>query len=174
MGVDATHLTVGVLAAIAVGLALPLALWWTYFVDSSASEHALAAAEPGRRSQLAVTAFGVAHMPMLLGIVVSAAGIHGAIAHPGERSSWPSAIALGAGAALFLAGMAFFRRSLGIGPTSTRLLGAAAALATIPAGALGSAGLQLALLVAVLATLVASPRERHAMPDEHVVGEGAR
>ncbi|HEY1643040.1 MAG TPA: low temperature requirement protein A [Streptosporangiaceae bacterium] len=90
--------------------------------------------------------------------MVSAAGIHGAVAHPGHQSSWPSAIALAGGVVVYLAGIILIRAGLHTVPVSSRVLAAAAVLATIPLGAAVSAGLQLAVVVAVLVVLLAADR----------------
>jgi low temperature requirement protein LtrA len=84
MGVDVDHLTVGTIAATVLALALPAAMWWTYFTDAAAAEHALDRADHGTRGLLAIRAYFYAHMAVLLGIVFAAAGIHAAIAHPAD------------------------------------------------------------------------------------------
>jgi low temperature requirement protein LtrA len=114
----------------------------------------MAEADPGTRSRLAVRAYIFAHIPVLLGIVAAAAGIHGAIAHPGDPAHLPSAIALAGGVALFLLGIAEVRRCLGIGSPLSRVVAAVAALATIPMGTLVHAGLQLAAVAAVVAAML--------------------
>jgi hypothetical protein len=50
---------------------------------------------------------------LLLGIIVAAAGIHAAIAHPSDPAGLASAFALAGGVALFLVGVAEFRRLAG-------------------------------------------------------------
>jgi low temperature requirement protein LtrA len=105
-----------------------------------------------RRTALALNALFYGNIPVLLGLVAMAAGVQEAIAASAEPVAGhpAAATALAVGAALFLAGDAAIRRTLGIGSSSARLGGGLAALATIPAGALGSLNLQLALLTAVL------------------------
>ena len=158
MGVDVQHLDAGTLGAIVFALALPGAIWWTYFTDTGAAEHSMDHAELGMRSRLAVRAYMFAHIPMLLGIVTAAAGIHGAIAHPGDPAEWRSAVALAGGVALFLCGIAEFRRCLVIGSPWSRLVAAVAALATIPIGTMANAGLHLASVVAVLVVMLVIDR----------------
>jgi len=154
MGVDAEHLTAATIGAIILALVLPGELFWTYFSDARAAEHALAGTEIGARSLLSTRAYFFAHIPLLLGIVVTAAGIHSAIAHPGEPVEWRSASALGGGVALFLLGYADFQRAMGIGSPRSRIVAAAAVLATIPIGAKASAGIHLASVVAILAAML--------------------
>jgi hypothetical protein len=69
-------------------------------------------------------------------------------------AGWPAATALAGGVALFLAGIADFRRSLAIGSPVTRITGAAAVLATIPIGATVSAGLHLAAVLGVVVVML--------------------
>jgi low temperature requirement protein LtrA len=156
MGVDVAHVTVGTIGVIVLALALPGAMWWIYFTDYSAAEHALAGVDTEARSLLAIRAYYFAHIPVLLGIVIAATGIHEAIAHPGDRADWPAATALAGGVALFLAGIAYFRRCMSIGSPSTRLVAAIAVLASIPVGATTSARLHLASVLGVVVMLLVS------------------
>jgi low temperature requirement protein LtrA len=163
MGVDVGHLTASTLGVMVLALALPGAFWWTYFADAAAAEHALAAADNATRGLLAVRAYFFAHIPLLLGIVATAAGIHAAIAHPGDPAKPASAIALSGGVALFLLGVADVRRTLGIGSPTSRLVAAVAVLATIPIATTANAGLHLAAVVAVVtAMLLVDARQRAA------------
>jgi low temperature requirement protein LtrA len=158
MGVDVEHLTAVTVAVVVLALALPAALWWTYFTDDArTTEAALAAAEPGARARLALRT-GFAHIPLMLGVVITAAGIHSAVAHPGDRSSWAAALALAGGVVVFLAGTAEIRHALKTGPVRGRLVTGAAVLATIPIGVWVNSGLHLAAMVAVLAAMLAADR----------------
>jgi low temperature requirement protein LtrA len=143
-----------------LALALSAGLWWTYFSgDDDKAEHVLAATPTAARARLALLAYFFAHIPILLGVVVTAAGIEYAIAHVSDHVDLAHASALAGGVALYLGGDALFRRILRIGTPRLRALAALLALATIPIG-LGSVALaQLAALVAlVVATLVAEAR----------------
>jgi low temperature requirement protein LtrA len=166
MGVDVEHLTAGTVGVIVLALALPAALWWTYFSDARAAEHALAAAEERARSLLAISAYFFAHIPLLLGIVFAAAGIHAAIAHPGEAVAVPSALALAGGVALFLLGEARVRRSLGIGSAAGRVVAAVAVLATVPVGKSVSAGVQLVLVIIVVVAMLGLDATRAGIENE--------
>jgi low temperature requirement protein LtrA len=148
---------------IVLALALPGALWWTYFTDYVAAERALGAVDTVARSLLALRAYYFAHIPVLLRIVVAAAGIHGAVGHPEDPSTWPVASALAGGVALFLAGIAWFRRCMAIGSSRTRLAAALVTLASMPIGALLGAWLHLAVVLAVVVgMLLLSARGRAA------------
>jgi len=154
MGVDAAHITAGGAGVIVLALAIPGALWWTYFTDYQAAEHVLAHAGNEARSLLAIRAYYFAHIPVLLGIVGAAAGIHFAIAHPGDPSPWTVATALAGGVALFLLGIAAFRQSMTIGSPLTRLGAAIAVLMSIPIGALTNAGFHLAAVLGLLVVML--------------------
>jgi low temperature requirement protein LtrA len=106
------------------------------------------------RARAALRGYGYWHMPMLWGIVAIAAAERGAFTSPLTALSWFRAGLLGGGVAAFLVGDALFRRELEIGRGSTRALAAAAALATLPLGALTTAAAQVAALVALLAASI--------------------
>ena len=162
MGVDVEHVTAITIGAIVLALALPGTLWWTYFSDAYAAERALDAAETRSRTFLALRVYFFAHIPLLLGIVVAAAGIHAAIAHPRDPGTWQSAVALSGGVALFLLGIAEVRRCLRIGSAKGRLVVAVIVLATIPIAVVSSTGLHLASVVAVVAAMLVVDRKNHA------------
>ncbi|MEW2328618.1 low temperature requirement protein A [Micromonospora chersina] len=159
MGVDTAHVGIGSVAVIALALALPAALWWTYFTDTPGQEERLAAAGPDRARLALRVGFG--HIPLLLGIVVAAAGIHPAVAHPGHAAGWRPALALAGGVALYLAGIAGLRRSVHGAPVLSRLVTGAAVLATIPVGTRLNAGAQLAAVVLVLVVMLLVDRRWH-------------
>jgi len=152
VGAAELHLDVGLLAVAISGLIVAYFLYWTYFGgDEVRAEHVLDAIEdPLRRARVALTAYGYAHYPMLIGIIAVAAGVKKAIGHAYGHVSLAQAIALGGGVALFLAGDLLFRRILGIGHPWYRILALVGALASIPLGLVLAAG-QIALLLVVLA-----------------------
>ncbi|KAB1912101.1 low temperature requirement protein A [Micromonospora sp. AMSO31t] len=162
MGVDTAHVGVGTVAVIALALALPAALWWTYFTDTRGAEERLAATGT-ERTRLALRV-GFAHIPLLLGIVVAAAGIHAAAAHPGEPAGWRPALALAGGVAVYLAGIVGLRRTLHSAPVLSRLVAGVAVLATVPAGTRLNARAQLVAVVLVLAVMLLLDRRRSNRP----------
>jgi low temperature requirement protein LtrA len=166
MGVDVDHPSVLGVTMVALALLLPGTLWWTYFTDVGRAEHALATAEPGTRARLAIATYFFAHIPILLGIVAAAAGIHAAIAHPAQASDWPSAIALSAGVALFLVGIAGFRRRLSIGSAASRWIVAGVVAATAPLATTTYAGLHVATVVVVMVSMLVNDARRgeHRVP----------
>ncbi|WP_181762850.1 low temperature requirement protein A [Rhodococcus spelaei] len=146
------NVSAGLAAVVVLALALPAALWWTYFSsgDDLKAEHALATAEPGPRALLAIRGYFYAHIPMLIGILAIAVGMHQIIAHPTARLGAAGSVALATGVALFYLGDAEFRRVLQIGPSRVRVLVAVAGLATIPLGLFVAGWVQLAAAVAVV------------------------
>lgn len=145
------------LAAVAVlGLALTAALFWLYFGgDDVHAERALASASFERRPWLALYSYGYAHVPLLLGVVVLAAGVRMTIGHAFEPLPPLWSLALAGGVLLYLVGDVYFRRTLGIGPNAARALAALAALGTVPFGVGLGAVAQLTLLVFLLALTLA-------------------
>jgi len=157
IGASGQALSVEMLAVAVLGLALSAGLWWTYFGgDQDEPRRGLDAAPIERRARVALNAYFFSHLLILLGIVAIAVAEEEAIAHAFDPLAFALALALGGGAAVFLAGDVLFRRSLGIGHGPWRPAAAGLALASIPLGTEGSALLQLAALVfAIAACLVA-------------------
>jgi low temperature requirement protein LtrA len=155
IGAAPAGVTFTVALAAVLGLAVSAALWWTYFGDGDdeRAEQAMSATEPARRAGLALATY-YSHVPILLGVVALAAGAFLTIGNPARPGG--EAIAIAGGAALFLAGSAWFRRALQIGPIALRLAGAAFALATAALGATVSAEAQLAVLLAGLVAMLAA------------------
>ena len=146
------------LAAV-LGLAVSAVLWWTYFGDGDdeRAERAIAATDPSRRAGLALSIY-YAHIPILLGVVTLAAGAFLTIGNPAGPHHGGAALAVGGGAALFLAGSAWFRWGLRIGPIGLRLACAAFALATAALGAAVSVEAQFAVLLAGIVGMLAAER----------------
>jgi low temperature requirement protein LtrA len=142
----------GIVAVAVLGLCVAYYLWWAYFAgDDARAEHVLETTDPARRPRLAVRAWGFAHYPMLLGIIVLAAGVKSTVGRAYEPLAWPSATALGTGAALFLLGHAWFLRILRLRGVAHRLAAAGGTLAAIPIGRIGAAA-ELAAIAFVMAT----------------------
>ncbi|MFC3502851.1 low temperature requirement protein A [Micromonospora krabiensis] len=150
MGTPLTQLGPGTAAALVMALALPAALWWTYFTDAPAAETSLDHAVPATRSRYASRVYILDHFLLLLGVIATATGMHAVVAHPTEPTGWPKAFALCGGVALFLLAVADARRVLRTGPVRGRLVTAALVLASAPLGALLDAALLLAALIAIL------------------------
>jgi low temperature requirement protein LtrA len=154
IGIGAGELAVNaelVLVAV-LGLLLSAALWWTYFGgDDTRAERALAALDQRARAHAALAAFGWAHLVLLLGVVCVAVGLKQATGHAYDTLEGAQALVLAGGAAIFLAGDAWFRALLAIGTPAVRAAGAVVALATIPLGTEVAAVAQVGALAAVVA-----------------------
>ncbi|MEU1210034.1 low temperature requirement protein A [Nocardia sp. NPDC005825] len=143
-------LTVGLVAVAGLGLTLGYVLWWAYFgFDDERGEHALAALPGPARARPAVLAYGYSLFVVVLGIILTAAGISMTIAHGNEPASAAAALALSGGVAVFFLGQALFRLALGISRVWLRLVGAVVVTATAPLGIAWVAWGQLVLLIVV-------------------------
>jgi low temperature requirement protein LtrA len=93
-----------------VVMALVAGLWWDYFTDDAeAGERALVAAEGPERARLARDVYSYLHVPLVLGIVFAAVGIHEALAHSDVPLDPVFAGAFAGGVALVFAGLAAIR-----------------------------------------------------------------
>ena len=156
IGAGGTTLDVGVVSAAVLGLALAAALWWVYFGNED--ERAVAAltqATPLDRGRIAVNAFFYAFVPMLLGVVIVAAGVVSSLGDVGAVLTTGPALLLSGGVVLYLLGEALFRYVLNLRPIAYRLAAALAALAVLPLGLSVSAAAQLIGLVLVLTAMLA-------------------
>ncbi|MFB7724000.1 low temperature requirement protein A [Nocardia sp. NPDC056100] len=149
-GLAGQDITPALVATVALGLTLVYVLWWAFFgLDDERGEHALAALAPVDRTRPALVAYDYAFYVLLVGIILTAAGISMTIAHGNESASTAAALALSGGVALYFFGQCVFRRVLGLPRPWLRLIGAVAVLATAPIGVLWVAWGQLAVLVLV-------------------------
>ena len=157
IGASGQEITAGMLGVAVLGLGLAAALWWAYFGEDAdeAYARALAAFPEPRRPRAAQYSYYLGFLPILLGVIAIAAGLEEGIAHAYDPAKLGIAIALGGGAACFLAGVIVFRLALGIRPPAGRAIAAVLALATVPLGTEGSALLQIGVLFAVLAACLA-------------------
>ncbi|WP_037559500.1 low temperature requirement protein A [Spirillospora albida] len=155
VGVEGLDLDAGLVTACLLGLALAAVVWWSYFGrDDARAEESLAAAGDADRAQMTMFGYFYAHIPVIVGVIVAAAGMKKAVGHAWEHLDPAPALALSGGVAVYLAGDVLFRRIVRIGPSRIRLAAAAAALAVTPLG-LWIAAVELAALIAVLATALA-------------------
>jgi low temperature requirement protein LtrA len=136
LGIAAVGLDHGAVFVAVLGLCIAYYLYWTYFSgDDERSEQVLSGiTDPLRRARLAILGWGYAHYFMIAGIVILAAGVKKAVGHAFEPLSWAPAVALSAGAALFLVAHAWFVRILRIRGARYRLAAAAGVLLVIPLG----------------------------------------
>ncbi len=152
LGTGIESIGVDRIAFAAVSLLLATTLYWAYFgVGEDARAEAALDAMPAARGQAAaLAAYGYAFWVVLVGIVLSAAGLHHALAHPTDRLSWEYAGQLCVGVGLFWVGLGLFRLTLGLSGALPRLGGGVVLGAVIVVGARVSG------LVALLCLLVGS------------------
>jgi low temperature requirement protein LtrA len=136
LGFAGLEIGLGVILVAVLGLCIAYYLWWAYFArDDERSAQVLGAInDPLRKARVALRGWGYAHYPILLGIVLLSAGVKKTVGHAFDSTSWTTAVALGAGAALFLLGHAWFLRILRLNGAVHRLAATAGVLATIPLG----------------------------------------
>ncbi|MEU6537737.1 low temperature requirement protein A [Streptomyces sp. NPDC047000] len=165
LGLTGTHPGPGEIGAALLGLAIAYYLWWCYFSGSDERvRRELSDAAPGRQARLALTGYGFAHLPLLFGIVLVAAGLHRAVGHPFEPLPRADAGALAVGAALFLAGHGVLLRVFRLPGAPYRFGAAVLVTATAALGPLTAIAQLVALPVVMAAMAMAEdlPRARRA------------
>jgi low temperature requirement protein LtrA len=159
IGLGDVRLDLGLVTAVVLGLALAAGLWWTYFAgDEEGAGRTLSAAATERRFRLAHNAYFYAYLPMLLGVIVIAAGVKRSIGHVTDRLEPGPALALAGGVAIYLAGDVAFRRVLGIRPVRYRAAAAVVALGTVVLGLRLAAAVQLVALIVILVAMLGAER----------------
>jgi low temperature requirement protein LtrA len=144
-----------------VVMALIVGLWWSYFDhDADDGERALVAAEGPARSRLGRDVYSYLHIPLVLGVVFAAVGIHEALIEPGEPLDPVFAGAFAGGVVLYAAGLAAIRVRLGGRPSAARLGAAAVAVAVIPLAPHMDAVVTTAVLAAATLAVALADRPR--------------
>ena len=159
IGVGAAGQPIGVplLVTAVLGVGVAVCLWWLYFDPAAPeAERRLVAARGEARISLAVEAYTYGHFPLVAGIVLTALGVEGVVAHAGERGPLGlfSALALFGGAAVYLAGHVVFQRRTAGTWNRIRLPAAGLLLAAVPAAAAQPPNAGPAGLVTVLTVLI--------------------
>jgi len=145
--------------AILLTVAVIASLWWCYFSgDDERAEHAFGSASPLRRTSVALHAFYVDHLLMLLGLIGLGAGLHLASGEPFEAPGTAAAWLVAGGAGAFLLGDADYRRTLRLGPWLWRAGAAVVCLATVPLARGTSLAAQLVVLALVVVAAIGVER----------------
>jgi low temperature requirement protein LtrA len=149
-------------------MALVAGLWWDYFTDDAeATERVLAAATGHDRSRLARDIYSYLHVPLVLGIVFAAVGIHEVLVHRDGPLDPVFAGSFAGGVALFFAGLAGIRARRGDRPGWLCLGAVAVALVMIPVGSEIDARATVGVLAAVsLGVAIASARSREVVESD--------
>lgn len=165
VGAAGQPISVSLLVAAVLGVGVAVCLWWLYFdVVSSAAERRLLQERGRARVSLAVDAYTYGHFPLVAGIVLTALGVEGALAHAGDTrplGPW-YALPLFGGAALHLGGHLLFAYRLHGVLSVPRLVTAGVLLAAVPAAVALPPMAGLAGLVAVLTALIVVETTRYA------------
>ncbi|HEY4278990.1 MAG TPA: low temperature requirement protein A [Conexibacter sp.] len=98
-------------AAFLVGFVAALSLWATYFLHTAERGAQAIAAETA--SRIGRAAYNYAHAVMVAGVIVVAVGIHEAIEAPTESADVGATAVILGGPALYLTGLALFKRWVG-------------------------------------------------------------
>jgi low temperature requirement protein LtrA len=167
IGVGAAEqpISVPLLVAAVLGVAVAVGLWWLYFdMVSLAAEHRLMEVHGQARVDLAVEAYTYGHFPLVAGIVVAALGLEGVLAHAGDSKPLGAfyALPLLGGAALYLAGQLLFKRRMHNMLSLPRLVATGVLLAALPAAVVLPPLAGLAGLVVILAALIVVETTRYA------------
>ena len=119
------------IAAFASAFLGTLAMWWLYFDVGAerAARRLAAAADPGRIARLAYTYF---HMPIVAGIIVTAASDEMALGHPLGPAGPAEILCLIGGPALYLFGNLLFKRTNASHFPLSHLVGLGLLAATLP------------------------------------------
>jgi low temperature requirement protein LtrA len=143
------------IVTVLVGFAALACLWWLYFdVVAIAAEARLASAPPEERNALARDSYNYVHLVMVAGIVLLALGMKKAFDEIDAPLKATVSFALFGGAAVYLLGHVLFRlRNLGSWNVQ-RVVCLGLLLLLVPVGVVVPAWGSLALLTAVLLTLV--------------------
>ncbi|WP_433133890.1 low temperature requirement protein A [Micromonospora sp. CA-240977] len=105
---------------------------------------------------MATRTYVLPHFLLLLGVIPTVAGLHAAVAHPGEPATPGGALALSGGVALYLAGVSAARRALHLPIPRSRPIAVLLILAT--AAVPLPADVQLVTVTAVLMLLTPDRR----------------
>lgn len=140
-------LIVGAVATVAV----IASLWWCYFAgDDERAVRVMQDASPQRRATLGVVAYYFEHLVMIVGLILLASGLHGALEDSFAVARAPFVWLISVGIALFLFGEAAYRMTMRLGAVVWRVIGGLAALGTVFLGLAAPVFVQLAVLVAVI------------------------
>jgi low temperature requirement protein LtrA len=145
------------ITAAVLGIAVALSLWWLYFdIVSRAAQDRLRDARGQARVRMALEAYSYGHFPIVGGIILTALGVEGVLAHAGETEPLGAfdALALFGGVALYLAGHLIFKNRLHYRLSRRRLITVLVLLAATPAAAVLPPLAALTNLVLILAVLI--------------------
>ena len=164
VGVAALPISLPIITASVLGLALAGCLWWAYFdVVALVAERVLRRLHGEEQARLARDSYSYLHLPMIAGIVLLALGLKKVLVWVADSSDHALTdalellplVAMFGGVALYLLGHVAFRYRNVHSVNVQRVVVAALLLALIPVGvripALAALGLVTAIMVALIA-----------------------
>jgi low temperature requirement protein LtrA len=164
VGVAELPISVPIVVASVLGLGVAASLWWIYF-DMSAlhAEHALAAEPEETRARLARDAYSFLHVPLLIGVVLTALGLKKVLEYVGDVENHglddplkgAALLALHGGVFIYLLGHVAFKWRTAHALIPARLVAAGALVGTWALGPHVPALATLGTVVGVVALLVA-------------------
>jgi len=140
------------IAFAAISLLLATTQYWAYFGtgEDARAEAALDALPADRTQAAALASYGYAFFVVLFGIVLNAAGLRHALAHPTDPLDWRYSAQLCVGVGVYWVGLGLFRLALRLSGAVLRMAGGAVLGAVTIVGATTSG------LVALLCLLLGS------------------
>jgi len=155
VGAAGEPVTLPLVTAATLALALSASLWWSYFArDERFAEHALRNATGAARARMALYALGYAQLIMIGGIVVSAAGVKLVLSHLHEATPVSTSALLAGGTAMYLLGDLLFRRLIGMPSSAVRGTTAVLSVLTIAIGVSLGGTIQIAVLVLLFVAML--------------------
>lgn len=164
VGVAALPISWPIVAASVLGLVVVSCLWWVYFDLSSVhAEHAFAAEPEETRARFARDAYSFLHVPLLIGVVLTALGLKKVLEYVGDTVHHDLSdplkgvglLALVGGVAVYLLGHVAFKWRVSHGLFLGRVVATGAVALVGLVGAQLPALATLALVAGVLVALVA-------------------
>lgn len=180
IGVAALPVSLPIVAASVLGLAVTGALWWTYFdVGALLCERALGGADGEQQIRFARNGYSYLHLPMVIGVIMLALGLKKVLLYVGggDGHSLSDPIygvplaTLAGGTALYVFALVGFRRYLTGELSVLRIVVAVALLAVAPLLALAPALITLLVVSVLLVALVGLETHRFA-EHRHAIRHG--
>ncbi len=150
------------LFAAILSLAVAACLWWALFVhEMPRTEEALAeTSDQVQRVRKVLNGLSYAFIPVLLGIIVFAAGVEHAIGHATSPLDLTAMLLVSGGVAAFLLGTAWLRSAMALQRPLDRVCLAAAVLAVTPVGLYNAASQLGAIAIVLIGGLALEYRSR--------------
>jgi low temperature requirement protein LtrA len=147
-----------IVLGVALAVTLSILLWWSYFARASAAgEAALEQRTGSARVVLALNAYTMLHLVIVVGVILSAFGVEQVMDHVGDAEPLGvfGAATFAGGLALFTVAITVFERAVGLPWSAIRITTGAVVLAAVPGLAMVPPLGVLAIVVALLGAMFA-------------------